>query len=376
MAMLRSVTVSGFKNFSNKMTFDLTAGNYSFNDEGITENGRLVKNAIVYGKNGSGKSNLGLAIMDIITHLTDKQVNYDDYSNKYYVNLESDFTAAEFRYEFEFESGNLVYVCKKKNYDDVIFEEILINKRIVLQYDREKNYKFVDLKGTESLNLNYDNPSLSLTKYVFANTGLDPEYSENKVFLDFKKFVNSMLSFTFVESSHYQGFTNGSDSMIKIIIERNKVQEFQDFLKTVGINYDLFVKEVDGEKKIYARFPSGREVDIFSIMSKGTKSLVLFYNWYLHFEDEVRFVFIDEFDANYHNDTSRKIVELLKKLKNTQSILTTHNTYNMSTEILRPDCLFVVQDNQVNSIQNETDRELRKAHNLEKMYRAGAFDDK
>lgn len=374
--MLRRVSVSGFKNFANETTFDLSAGNYSFNNEGITEDGRLVKNAIVYGKNGSGKSNLGLVIMDIITHLTDKQVNYDDYSNKYYVNLDSGANVANFKYEFEFEKGSLVYYCRKKNYDDVVYEKILINNKKVLEYDREKDYKIVNLKGTESLYLDYDNPSLSLTKYVFANTGLDQRYNENKIFLDFKKFVNSMLSFTFVESSHYQGFTNGSDSMIKVIVERNKVQEFQEFLSTVGINYHLLVKEIDGEKKIYAHFPSGREVDIFSIMSKGTKSLVLFYNWYLHFEDEVQFVFIDEFDANYHNDTSRKIIELLKKLKNTQSILTTHNTYNMSTDILRPDCLFIVQDNQVNSVQNETDRELRRAHNLEKMYRAGAFDDK
>ena len=33
---------------------------------------QLADNALIYGHNGVGKSNLGLAIFDIIGHLTDK----------------------------------------------------------------------------------------------------------------------------------------------------------------------------------------------------------------------------------------------------------------------------------------------------------------
>ena len=67
----------------NKITFDIgTPSNYSFNSE-IIENGCITK-GIVYGINSCGKSNLGLAILDIITHLTEKQKllqSYDFYLN-------------------------------------------------------------------------------------------------------------------------------------------------------------------------------------------------------------------------------------------------------------------------------------------------------
>ena len=36
---------------------------------------------LILGKNGSGKSNVGLAIFDIINHLTDKQKKLKEYEN-------------------------------------------------------------------------------------------------------------------------------------------------------------------------------------------------------------------------------------------------------------------------------------------------------
>ena len=71
--MLQNFKVEGFKNFVSKIEFDLTSGNYTFNDEIIQSN--IINTAVVYGDNASGKSNLGLAIMDIITHLTTKRIS-------------------------------------------------------------------------------------------------------------------------------------------------------------------------------------------------------------------------------------------------------------------------------------------------------------
>lgn len=70
--MLKKFSVNNFKNFKTKTVFDL--GNplsYEFNEE-LIKSGCVTK-AVVLGINGSGKSNLGLAIFDIIFHLTDKE---------------------------------------------------------------------------------------------------------------------------------------------------------------------------------------------------------------------------------------------------------------------------------------------------------------
>lgn len=67
--MLKKFTVENFKGFQNKLTLDLEADNYGFNPE-VTENSCISKE-IIYGVNSSGKSNLGLALLDII--ITERQ---------------------------------------------------------------------------------------------------------------------------------------------------------------------------------------------------------------------------------------------------------------------------------------------------------------
>ena len=75
--MLKRFTVKNFKNFKNKITLDLTSSNYEFNNKSISNN--VVKNSIIYGHNGSGKSNIVKAIMDVTTHLTDYRIDESAY---------------------------------------------------------------------------------------------------------------------------------------------------------------------------------------------------------------------------------------------------------------------------------------------------------
>ena len=70
-AMLTKFSVENYKSFNKKVTLDLTkAHDYDFNKEAI-KNG-IVKNAVIFGDNGSGKSNFSLALFDIVVTLTDK----------------------------------------------------------------------------------------------------------------------------------------------------------------------------------------------------------------------------------------------------------------------------------------------------------------
>ena len=84
-------------------------------------------------------------------------------------------------------------------------------------------------------------------------------------------------------------------------------------------------------------------------------------------------MFIDEFDAFYHHDLSAMVVERLKET-GVQFILTTHNTSIISNDLLRPDCYFLMNKKKIQSLSKSTEKELREAHNIEKMYKAGAFN--
>ena len=92
-------------------------------------------------------------------------------------------------------------------------------------------------------------------------------------------------------------------------------------MRQFGIHYQLFVKKVEGEKAIYCRFGE-KEVNFYSVASRGTCSITLFYYWLIQLE-KVSLVFIDEFDAFYHNNLALAVVQELLLLPNTQRILTT-----------------------------------------------------
>ena len=46
----------------------------------------------------------------------------------------------------------------------------------------------------------------------------------------------------------------------------------------------------------------------------------------------------------------------------------------MSNNLTRPDCCFIISDNKtVKNLTECTDREIREGHNLENLYKNGAF---
>ncbi len=87
---------------------------------------------------------------------------------------------------------------------------------------------------------------------------------------------------------------------------------------------------------------------------------------------DATFVFIDEFDAFYHFKLSFEVCRLLFKL-DCQVFTSSHNTYLMTNNLLRPDCNFIVHDNKIKALCDCTDKELRFGHNIEKLFRGDTF---
>ena len=67
--MLTKFAVKNYRGFKDRIEWDLSnPSSYSFNTNAIKDG--IVKNGIIYGPNGSGKTNLSLALFDIVNHLT------------------------------------------------------------------------------------------------------------------------------------------------------------------------------------------------------------------------------------------------------------------------------------------------------------------
>lgn len=370
--MLIEFKVEGFKNFEKELVFDLSkTRNYNFNENAIKDG--IVKTGLIYGINGSGKSNLGSAIFDIILHLTDKEKLISLYNH--YLNLSNSNIIAKFYYKFKFGNDILEYEYQKDKPQNLVSEVLKINDLLISDYSYITNEAELNLEGTENLNKNLNGNNISFIKYINNNINPEPstkQFKIKEIISTFLKFVDNMLLFSSLDGNFYQGFKKGGGSISEEIINRGKLKDFENFLKEAGIDYKLIEKKIGKDRRIYCKFRSG-EVDFFEIASKGTCSLTLLYSWLIGL-DEVSFVFIDEFDAFYHVNLAKRLVEELLKL-NVQAILTTHDITIMTNDLLRPDCYFVLSEGKIKSLPDLTEKELRQAHNLEKMYRAGAFNE-
>lgn len=370
--MLRKFKVSNFKSFEKDFEIDLTNVNrYEFNKNSIKNN--LINNAIIYGRNGVGKSNLAFAIFDIIEHLTDKERNEHLYKN--FLNANCDSKVATFYYEFLINSKVVIYEYKKSDYKTITYERFKIDGHELAIFDREvDNQAIIHFKGAETLKTTIDNAELSILKYVKNNSELERN-DINITFEEFFKFIDKMLYFRSLQENVYQGLDVGSSDILDNIVKRNNVADFELFLNEAGIECKLaIVKEVN-RNTIAFDFNNEKQIPFREIASTGTISLALFYFWFQTIKEnkKVSFLFIDEFDAFYHHSLSALIVEKLKET-GIQFILTTHNTSIMTNDLLRPDCYFTMTKKQISSFANSTQKELREAHNIEKMYKAGSFD--
>ncbi|WP_421313489.1 AAA family ATPase [Aeromonas sp. 603404] len=368
--MLIKFSVSGFKNFKDKITLDFTNHKgYSFNDKYIL-NGAVNK-AIVYGKNGIGKSNLGFAIFDIVKHITDKNIDSDNYKN--YINAMSSDELAHFEFEFKFDCGIVNYSYSKKNLENIVCENIKINGNIFAYIDRSKSsIAIINAKGAETLERDIGESMISLVSYIKKNTVLVKD-DMNTCFSSFVDFVNGMLFFRSLDKNSYIGYEQGSTGIMEDIIKKGHLEDFQSFLNVAGIDCKLTQLEDD---TIGFDF-NGKTIPFYSIASQGTKSLALFYYWFQRFREspnDVSLIFVDEYDAYYHYELAELVVEHLLAA-NAQVIITTHNTSVISNDLLRPDCYYILGKGSIKSLSNLTSKELREAHNIEKMFKSGAFDE-
>lgn len=366
--MLTRFEVVGFKNFKNKIVLDFTdIRDYQFNPCCIKD--QLLSKIIVYGKNAVGKSNLGLALFDITTHLTEKNVSPGMYD--FYLNAEGETTYAEFRYEFRFDQAHIVYTYRKSDMHTLLYEEVWINKQLIFTHDFTSST--TDMVGLEeyvpSLNFDYKEDNLSLLRYIVSNSKAE----DVKALTMLMKFVSRMLWFRSLDENRYIGYKTESSDYTKFIFEGTNLTEFESFLNKAGVNEKLVaIENPSGDKILY--FDKKRPLPFLKVASNGTKALYTIFYW-LKTSDDLSLLFIDEFDAYYHVELSETIVEMLEGYQNFQTILTSHNTNLLSNRIMRPDCYFILTPDKLVSFANATKRELREGHNLEKLYLSGEFDE-
>lgn len=372
--MLEKFTVENFKNFKKPITIDFTETHeYKFNSKCV-KNGLLSK-MVLYGPNSSGKSNLGFALVDIVALLTDKTKAPEQMDPISFTNADSDSKVARFEYTFKKDDSHIVYTYKKSSPTGLVSEDLFIDGEKIFSYNfmtQEREFAKMDVINAENLNFDYFENNLSILRYI-ANNTQQPVDSYVKFIMTF---VSKMLWFRSLQETSYIGLTTGRVNVGDWIIENNLIDEFQQFLLDMaGIDAHFgaaIVQQPAPVKAFLIEEHKNGPLIFEQCASSGAKCLQIFFYWSKQFSD-VSFLFIDEFDAFYHNDLARNILKYVSDNIEAQTIFTTHNSSLASNELLRPDCYFILDKGSLLSFVDGTDRELREGHNLEKMLRNGEF---
>lgn len=362
--MLKKFTVSNYKNFKDEISLDFSKiGEYSFNADCLSMR-------LIYGRNATGKTNFGRALLDIKILLYGMFRNDE---NSVLINADSQDTA-KFIYEFQFGSDEVVYKYSRFANTELCDEELYVNGEAIFKCDF-KNSKF-DFKGLSIISAETVNTNRYLKKDEMDNEYVLPflrwlinntAFSDDSVLIQLSKYVRKMGMITVGNDLLYS-----NRNFLENLKNPVYLQSFEDFLNLMGIECKLVLQELpDGQVELY--FSQNKLVPFYSTASSGTLALTSLYQKIV---SNPSLIYIDDFAAFYHYEMAEKLICYFKdKYPECQFIMTSHNTNLMTNKIMRPDCLFILSSRgTLTALCDATERELREGHNLEKMYISGEFE--
>ena len=378
--MLKRFTVKNYKNFQKEvcLDFEKTAG-YQFSTDCITDG--LISKMMIYGKNATGKTNLGRAVMDIRAMLSDALPNAE---TETFLNADSEEDAATFSYVFNFDGREMVYRYAKFTGHRLKWERLEINGMLIFECDfSEGKLVFPHLEEVEAETANVERyrqilgpgdgeqALLPFLRWLISNMAL----KDDSLLIKLLNYVRSMTMIT-VGNALIQVREGISTNIFSERLEQeNNLKDLEYFFNMMDINCRLVLKKLpDGRRELY--FSHKKLVPFFNNASSGTLALLDIYRRIVTAIEKSAFVYLDEFDAFYHYEMAENLVKFFKKkFPRSQIIMTSHNTNLMNNRLMRPDCLFILSgEGTLTALCDATERELREGHNLEKMYISGEFE--
>ena len=371
---LKQFTVKNFKCFDQiTLDFSKTRDYTNLSEDVISQIDKKTKisnHSLLYGYNGSGKTSLCLALMDISKVLTDFE-RYDEgfVFNLYKFRNNSRNNYIYFEYIFDCDGKELVYSYTKSDLYDLVREKLVYDGNLVF------SYFFGDIKDQNVVNI----PNLE----HFATIDLDTKNSmvryiqkvgnyNGKEIDSLIQFASKMLYFRSTnEGNRYIGYKKGVSVLLDEIAEMNLINEYKEFLKSAGLDYELIRTNNIITNKPTIAVKMGENILSFdAVASSGTKVLTLFFFWLQSF-NELSFIIIDEYDAYYHDSLAKMIYKIVCSFP-AQTLVTTHNNSLLSYDYTRPDCVYITNGKRIENLSTLASefnmKEIRKGNSMKNIY--------
>lgn len=381
--MLKKFAIRNYKNFRDEIKIDFgNVAGYQFSTDCISSG--LITKMLIYGRNATGKTNLGRAIMDIGSTMFGGTVFLE---KGVFLNADSEEDSAGFSYTFCFGDMEVIYQYTRFSNQELRDEELIINDTPIFKCDfLNREYQFDNLKCVEAETANVERylqaldgaeeaeenmePKLPFLRWLISNVAL----KNDSILIRLANYVRRMVMINVGNGIPYR-IRPMYRSFYESLENPERLKDLEDFLNAMGIECKLILKRLpDGQSELY--FLHEKLVPFYENASSGTLALVDLYRRIIPKVWDASLIYLDEFDAFYHYEMAENVIKFFKKkYPCCQMIMTSHNTNLMTNRLMRPDCMFILsRRGTLTALCNATTRELREGHNLEKMYISGEFE--
>ena len=366
--MLIEFSVSNFLSFKEHATLSMETGRAlkKHRKNTFDKNGtKLLKNALLFGANGSGKSNFLVAMntfrkmvveptSDIEKSLAYMPFMLDDYSDNIPTHFSITFIVNDqkYRYELDYMEKEIVkesliewdkkgeektYFIRGKATDNEILPELLKivrpsvrpNKLLLYVGQQHNDPRCIDVFKWFNSALIFE--SNRTNKQLFTTLINNPE--KKAMFIDLIKSVD----------------IDALDIIVQEVIEEipEPLSKWLDFQDNKIKNIEVFIKHPTFDEKgqlIYGDDGNPQTTLIsYEMESTGTRKLMVFLLMVLNSIGKDQVIIMDEFDDSFHLSLTLAILNLVNsEYNNNQFIFTTH-TLNLLDADLRVDQIYFTE---------------------------------
>lgn len=418
--MLIQFSIKNYKTFKETATLSLIASNYDKStriNENIIVNDqfglKILKSAVIYGANASGKSKLidAIAFMKHFVINSSKESQKDEIIDVDPFKLSTETENEPSEFEIIFIHKNVLYRYGFSATRDEIVSEWLYyrpkTKEVELFYREKNNFDINDRKFTKGKTIVKERMVRNNALLISVAAQFNDDIANNV--LDWFKGLKS-LSLGGLEEQKFKGFT-----MFKILDQKYKIKilellkaadmgiqdvelqktDVEKLLKNIPQEIkDVIIKKVQKEKKEYISdvltkhkkynksFKSVENVT-FSLEndeSAGTRKFFALTGPIIDVIENGYTLVVDELDAKLHPNLVFNIISLFNSKefnkKNAQLIFNTHNTNLLRTDLFRRDQIWFTSKNKYGEakLYSLSDfKQIRKTDDFEENYLMGKY---
>lgn len=413
--MLIEFSVTNFKSIRERQTLSMVASNYykelvdenTFEVDSGESFPRLLKSAVIYGPNASGKSTLveAMEFVDNFVCTSSNERQSGDKIEVYPFKLSAEsrkadtqfdisFFEAGVRYEFGF-CANTHRVSAEWLY---AYPDGKPQKMYARYYNEEADsYHYVWGKHFLGGRRRTDWKNSTRPNALFLSAAVQLNCEQLQPAFNWFKFRIATLDPNFLSSAYtLKHFEERKDQILEFLsaadlcISDIRVTKTKfdpalipaDMPKSIR---DEVIKTMSGsdisEAKFYSRSVDEGDDELVEFsdeeISAGTKALFSFSGPWIDVVSRSRVLFVDELDSSLHPLVVHQLIKILHKVGNSvQVVFTTHDTSILGHKgILRRDQVWMIEknDKQASFLTPLSDYSVREGEALEKGYLGGRY---